>query len=602
LADATFDWIDANLKDSIDFVIWTGDSARHDSDETISRTQQEVESSNRMLVNKFVHTLSDSTGLTIPVIPTFGNNDILPHNIMEGGPNKWLKLYADIWKDFIPEAQRHTFELGGWFFTEVVPNKLAVFSLNTLYFFDRNAGIDDCVHPSEPGFKQMEWLRIQLQFLRNRGMKAILMGHVPPARTAGKQNWDETCWQKYTLWLQQYRDVIVGSIYGHMNIDHFFLQDTKDINLAVFEKGTREYEEHIESGKHKKHREELSVQSSADYLADLRDDWAKLPKAAVRTSSKGKKDTVGGEWAERYQLSFVSPSIVPNYFPTIRVFEYNITGLENAKTWVDWTRDRDDDNGDSERVAPLGDEEDPEKSLELRDIEPEFDIEGKKHKKKKGKKGKKEKKPKDPYLIIPDPPAKTTPPGPGYSPQPLTLTGYIQYFANLTYINNDAANFVESHDTDDRLFANRWNEGVHKGKKPKHSPRPHDFEFQVEYSTFHDKIYKLDDLTVSSFVDLAYRIGRMATSSAALADDSENEENEEEESEVGVDDDVEDDDDEGGNDYAGDDAEASKKGKNKKDKDKKKKKKKEKKQNNLWLHFLGHAFVSTVPKDKLKEM
>jgi endopolyphosphatase len=76
----------------------------------------------------------------------------------------------------------------------------------------------------------MEWLRIQLQILRDRGMKAILMGHVPPARVDSKESWDETCWQKYTLWQRQFRDVIVGGLYGHMNIDHFMLQDFDQIS------------------------------------------------------------------------------------------------------------------------------------------------------------------------------------------------------------------------------------------------------------------------------------------------------------------------------------------------------------------------------------
>ncbi|KAI0136546.1 Metallo-dependent phosphatase-like protein [Xylariales sp. AK1849] len=613
LVNATFDWIDTHLKDSIDFVIWTGDSARHDSDETIGRSEKQVLASNRMMASKFVSTLSDSHGLTIPVIPTFGNNDILPHNIMVGGPNKWLKWYADIWKDFIPEAQRHTFELGGWFFTEVIPNKLAVFSLNTLYFFDRNAGIDDCAHPSEPGFKQMEWLRIQLQFLRNRGMKAILMGHVPPARTASKQNWDETCWQKYTLWLQQYRDVIVGSIYGHMNIDHFLLQDTKDINLAFFEKGTKEYNEHARKGKKynkdlgktKKH-EDVSVRSSAEYLEDLRNEWARLPKAAVHTrgemederkkKKKGKKDKLGGEWAERYQLSLVSPSIVPNYFPTIRVFEYNITGLEDVPIWADLLRGA---GNERHTQVPLFEEDDTiendqESPLELRDEDTEsaFDKKKKKKKKKKGKKGKK---PKDPYLIVPEPPATTAPPGPAYSPQPLTLTGYTQYFANLTHINNDAPAFVESDSIDasdnGQFSAKHWNEGVHKGKKPGHKPKPRKFKFEVEYSTFHDKIYKVKDLTVGSFVDLAYRIGQVAAKSKALADEFDAAEdgvvyNELDGDAPAVADDESDDDPE---------FRAEKKHKGKKGKKKHKK-------NKVWLHFLRHAFVSTVPKEELEEL
>ena len=42
---------------------------------------------------------------------------------------------------------------------EVIPNKLAVISLNTLYWFSSNAAVDGCDHKSEPGSQQFEWLR-----------------------------------------------------------------------------------------------------------------------------------------------------------------------------------------------------------------------------------------------------------------------------------------------------------------------------------------------------------------------------------------------------------------------------------------------------------
>jgi endopolyphosphatase len=220
-------------------VVWTGDSARHDSDEQIPRTADEVVGTNRWIAQKFEEVFSDRTDpnndLAIPIISTFGNNDILPHNILLSGLNKWLKTYTDVWRSFIPEEQRHGFERGGWYYVEVIPGKLAVFSLNTLYFFSHNAAVDGCSLRSEPGYEHMEWLRIQLQFIRDRGMKVILTGHIPPARTDSKQLWDETCWQKYTLWLQQYRDVIISGLYGHMNIDHFMLQDNKKISLLMEE-------------------------------------------------------------------------------------------------------------------------------------------------------------------------------------------------------------------------------------------------------------------------------------------------------------------------------------------------------------------------------
>jgi endopolyphosphatase len=143
LVNATFAWIEENLKDDIDFVIWTGDSARHDSDEENPRHEPEILRTNRFIADKFVETFSTPQhGLSIPIVPTFGNNDFLPHNIMLPGPNKWFAAYSDIWRRFIPEEQRHSFTFGGWFYVEVIPNRLAVFSLNTMYFFDRNAGVD----------------------------------------------------------------------------------------------------------------------------------------------------------------------------------------------------------------------------------------------------------------------------------------------------------------------------------------------------------------------------------------------------------------------------------------------------------------------------
>ena len=216
LIDETFRWIGENIKDDIDFVIWTGDSVRHDNDEAIPRDQNEIIELNRYMSQKWVdlfatrdHSAQSVAHPSIPVIPTFGNNDILPHNIFRSGPNTWTKKFAEIWSPFIPEDQRHSFVEGGWLTSEVIPGKLAVISLNTMYFFDSNSAVDGCKDKSEPGYEHMEWLRVQLQILRDRGMKAILMGHVAPARSEEKTNWDETCWQKYTLWMDRYRDVVV---------------------------------------------------------------------------------------------------------------------------------------------------------------------------------------------------------------------------------------------------------------------------------------------------------------------------------------------------------------------------------------------------------
>lgn len=140
LINATFDWIDQNIRDQIDFIVWTGDSARHDNDDKIPRNEDQVVEQNQIIVNKFRDVFGrrddddeDPTNdFVIPIIPTIGNNDILPHNIFLEGPNRWTQNFLQIWRSFIPEEQRHQFQRGGWFYTEVIPNKLAVVSLNTM--------------------------------------------------------------------------------------------------------------------------------------------------------------------------------------------------------------------------------------------------------------------------------------------------------------------------------------------------------------------------------------------------------------------------------------------------------------------------------------
>jgi endopolyphosphatase len=579
--------------------VWTGDSARHDSDEKIPRTADEVLSTNRWIAEKFQEVFrheDPSKGLAVPIVSTFGNNDILPHNILLSGPNRWLKTYTDIWREFIPEEQRHGFERGGWYYVEVIPGKLAVFSLNTLYFFKNNAAVDGCALRSEPGFEHMEWLRIQLQFMRDRGMKAILTGHVPPARTDSKQLWDETCWQKYTLWLQQYRDVIVGGLYGHMNIDHFMLQDSMQVSLLS------EDDVSAESVIRATMEEELTIQSANDYLEELREDWSGLPNpaaAAVKEAEnnspenarkkKGKKDKkskkdkkkdkalkkIGGPWGERYSLTLVSPSLVPNFFPTLRVVEYNTTGLEVTATWT------------STQSGALTEKKDwlNEEEHSINHGDEETSIE----KKKKGKKDKKQK-PKQPDFVVPLPPSKSSPPGPAYSPQTFTLLGYTQYFANLTHINNDEAIAPEML-LEDEIDADKWQPGKHKGKNPQHKPHPRPFQYQVEYDTFTDPIYKLKDLTMRSYLNLAHRIGQYKP---------EKEDNIEYVEDETVDDDSEDETIEDASDDIDDDSDDEGKLDKKKKKHNKKKHHRQHEKNKVWLRFVKRAFVGTLEEEDLR--
>lgn len=564
LVNKTMEWVAKELKDKVDFVIWTGDSARHDNDEDFPRTEDQVLGLNEFMVHKMAEVFGKHAGdgedqdpnndFQIPIVPNLGNNDILPHNILAKGPNKWTRSYSRIWKQFIPEAQQHSFQQGGWFYVEVIPHQLAVFSLNTLYFFGSNAAADGCAARSEPGYQQMEWLRIQLQFMRDRGMKAILIGHVPPVRQEAKTSWDETCWQKYTLFLNKYRDIIVSSHYGHFNYDHFMFQDFKDLKKDTKKGRMKSY---IETAAHDG---DVSTLVKSDYFVQLREQWSDLPEPPrskawswldfVLGRKKDKKEQkkrekkylkeIGGEYTERFAATFVGASVVPNLFPTMRVFEYNTTGLESQ----------------SESLEPIP----APVSFEYDD----GDVEDLGKKKKKHKKKHKKIK-----FTIPDGPAKTAPPGPAYSPQTLSLLKYTQYFANLTYINND---FSSHFDDEDEADGNKWKEGKHKGKKPHKEPNPKKFEYEELYDTQEDKVYHLKDLTVPSLIDLARRIGDFVAEDDSL--------------------DV----------VSDDELESEGKGKKHKKKHKKgKKRHSHRKENEAWYTFVRRAYVETLSQDEIDE-
>ncbi|KAI5303904.1 Endopolyphosphatase [Ascosphaera pollenicola] len=500
LLDATFDWIKNNVVDDIDFIVWTGDAARHDNDDNIPRSVDEVINQNELVVDHVLdffthssHTESQLDGvpssrpLAIPFIPNIGNNDFMPHNIFKAGPNCWTKTFARLWIRFIPEDQRHSFVEGGWFYVEAIPNKLAVFSLNTMYLFEKNAAAYGCYDPGEPGYEYFEWLRIQLQQMRDRGMKAILLGHVPPAYAGKRMNWDKGCWQKYTLWMRQYRDIIIGSMYGHMNLDHFILQDFDDLKiggekLSYGAAGTSILDSNDEE------EDELIAKSKgrAKYLDQLRKQWYKLPAVPdsedsdtseiLKKKKKNKKKKelaeIGGEFAERYSLSLVSPSVIPNYFPSIRVIEYNISGFEDTPVWQDTSVPQDDESIEGHSKCTL------------KDLEP--DVESLKKKKKK-------KKPKVPQFDMPQAPSKTDLPGPAYSNQPLTWLSYTQYYSNITKIEEEA---------EDALLVNKKKYGND------HQKYPPNFGYEILYDTKEDGIYKMKDMTVRSYLHLAKKIGK----------------------------------------------------------------------------------------------
>lgn len=473
LVEETFKWITDNLIDKIDFIVYTGDSARHDNDREYPRTRQHIFNMNKEISDKFVTLTSESDGQ--PLIYPVSNNDIMPHNLMDTGPSLQTRELFEAWRPFIPQVQMHTYLMGAYYFQEVIPNQLAVLSLNTMYWFDSNPMVDDCDNKGDPGYKLFEWLGYVLKEMRARNMKVWLCGHVPP----NEKNYDTTCLRKYIAWTHEYRDVIVGGLYGHMNLDHFIPLDSVQAYKSIQKDFKDEFKQ--KSVFSVEDEDDLALEDSNLYKAldeNFSDKFFRVTSGVPNNKVtyletlreelyaplKGKKKS--GEHFERYSIAHVTASIIPTFNPGMRVWEYNITDLEDKLQQVKF-EPWDKFFAGVERMIEVQsnyvDEKDNDEMnwQEMDDIT----IERKKKHKKKNRKKKKD-------HTFPKPMPENLPLGPAYIEQTFTPERYVQYYADL--------------------------ESINKGKK--------EFDYEIEYST-DDSLYGLKALTVEEWIKFGRKLG-----------------------------------------------------------------------------------------------
>lgn len=452
LVEEIMAYIDRVWRDKIDFVIWTGDSARHDYSFDIPRTKSEILSSNQRVADMFAKIFGKRrneegkvVAEAIPVVPTFGNNDIYPHNIMLKKAHPTTSKFAHIWKDFIPEDEIHLFADGGYFSIQIIPDRLAAISLNTMYFFSSNSAISGCNRAKDPGYVQFEWLNAQLELYRFKGMKVIITGHVPP----GKKWWYNSCLREYILTVTAYRDIIVSHHFGHDNMDFFyFLHKTKKNNIESplttsnhLDATTSSPHDQIILDQLSKYKNETYTNSSNDISTDtisgdFHIEGTKTPQKLKKffqlvdlhycDLEKSNIDSLSAEsLSKEYFPVYSGPSVIPEFYPTFRIVEYNITDM-GVSTGPNKTNVN--DNPISNTMHP------------------------------------------EPFNKIPI--------GPAFVPQSFTQTKYLQYFLNITKANQN--------------YLKNSNETI---------------EFELEYDTSQPP-YSLKTLTMSELLSFALRVAK----------------------------------------------------------------------------------------------
>lgn len=184
----------------LDFVLFTGDNARHNapSEEDVL---QDINIVNKLFRDNF----PDTNLIELPTLD-LGNNDFSSNYYMnvtshepclptmsadddgsiESYPkatNEWLKAVAELQSDtFVNELEKTTFACGGYMIRELKPS-LSIIILNTVIWSSNWKKFSpepvDSMVQSDP-FGQFKWLETQLQELRNKGKRVYVTGHIPP--------------------------------------------------------------------------------------------------------------------------------------------------------------------------------------------------------------------------------------------------------------------------------------------------------------------------------------------------------------------------------------------------------------------------------------
>ncbi|KAI9005442.1 hypothetical protein CLU79DRAFT_781754 [Phycomyces nitens] len=323
LAFHTIDLVGDAWKDKIDFVVWTGDNARHDTDLAFPRKEKEIFGYNKKVTRAMRQAFRLNNNSTVPIVPCIGeyscvcvcglltlytgNNDIHPHNQMAGGTvhkkNPILEAYSLIWENFIPKDQQDTFRIGGYYAIDVAP-KIRVLSLNTLYFFSSNSRVQGCRVNNDPGQLHLEWMSSQLEKAAQEGFKVYIAGHVGPS----VKTFRPECLEDYVTISLNHSSVIAGHLYGHSNFDHFQILKPTD-NNGVESDGTLRITKDIDDFVSKLYHQYKHMASTVD------------PSQVIAIH--------------------ISPPVLPLFYPSFRVNSFE-TSHSNADlpygTWTQYTQ------------------------------------------------------------------------------------------------------------------------------------------------------------------------------------------------------------------------------------------------------------------------
>lgn len=219
-----------------DFLIYTGDSTRHDRDMDLPRSDNDLVSQLSFVSGKFENLFFVHN---IPVYPAIGNWDVFPKDMLANNDTYSLELIWTQWGKFLSkyDTVKETFLQGGYYKIDSVSDtmtNLGVISINTLFWFSSNERVEDCSTDLEfidskgnynSGDKvsfnpdrQLLWLNYVLKN-SDINRKYFIIGHIPPITIENIGLYKPNCLKHFINILGLNAEKVSTAYYGHVNID-----------------------------------------------------------------------------------------------------------------------------------------------------------------------------------------------------------------------------------------------------------------------------------------------------------------------------------------------------------------------------------------------
>lgn len=208
----------------VDFVIYTGDSARHDRDKKLVRTTADIFEDHTRVVSYFEESFDLNRTL---VIPTIGNNDVPSFKAAsEDAHERFYKRLLDIWSRYkgldimTPGKAQESFLRGGYW-VQTLPRAptISIINLNTMLFYADSKETLDCDLPSSAGGVQLDWYEGTLKLLQLKEQKAYVMGHIPPKSGVDHKLYMKNCYRRFIGITGEHASSIAAVFWGHTNSD-----------------------------------------------------------------------------------------------------------------------------------------------------------------------------------------------------------------------------------------------------------------------------------------------------------------------------------------------------------------------------------------------